>query len=62
MYFYGSEAEIDLDQHVEKEFSDFDWRPLEGMPNEVRAALLIMHELPYATWHYVFHVNALFWL
>ena len=39
MYFYGSEAEIDLDRHGEREFSEYAWLPLEELPEKVGGAL-----------------------
>ena len=36
MYFYGSESEIDLDRHGEREFSEYAWLPLEALPDKVR--------------------------
>lgn len=36
MYFYGSESEIDLDRHGEREFSEYAWLPLEALPEKVR--------------------------
>ena len=36
MYFYGSEAEIDLDRHGEREFSEYAWLPLEDLPAKAR--------------------------
>lgn len=38
MYFYGSESEIDLDRHGEREFSEYAWLPLEALPDKVRRA------------------------
>ena len=35
MYYYGDEAEIDLEGHGEREFSDWCWMPLEQLPEEV---------------------------
>ena len=38
MYFYGSEAEIDLGRHGEREFSEYAWLPLEALPEKVGRA------------------------
>ena len=35
MTFYGTEAEIDLERHGEREFFEYTWLPLEDMPAQV---------------------------
>lgn len=38
MAFYGGEAEVDLERHGEREFSEYTWLPLEEMPAQVGVA------------------------
>jgi hypothetical protein len=40
MRFYGSESEIDLERHSEREFSAFTWMPLQDIAAQVRVRLL----------------------
>ena len=35
MKFYGSESEIDLERHGEREFSAFTWMPLQDIAAQV---------------------------
>ena len=43
MYFYGEDEEINLDSHSEREFSEYQWMPLDEIASK-KVPNLLLHE------------------